>query len=75
MLRFPDLERSIDFDLMLPASSESLETFTTMGEAFSLGTLSPYKLLFAGTQTNTTVNSQGAFTAIHSVVTSLSSSL
>ena len=73
MLHFPKMERSIDFDLMLPASSESLETFTKMGEAFSLGTLSPYKLLFDGTQTNTTVNSNEAFAAMISVVTSFSS--
>jgi uncharacterized membrane protein YdfJ with MMPL/SSD domain len=73
MIHFPDLERSIDFDLMLPASSESMETFKNMGEAFSLGTLSPYKLLFDGTLTNTTVNSNEAFAVMQHVVTSFTS--
>ena len=49
IVNFTKLKTSIGFDLLLPGSSPSLQTFDDMGELFGAGTLSPYKVMFDAT--------------------------
>jgi len=74
-VRFMDLEISVSFDLLLPATSPSLLAFDQMGEDFGFGTLSPYKLMFDGTATESAVAgsvTSNAFEAMHAAINELS---
>jgi len=83
-INFVKLKTSIGFDLLLPGSAPSLETFDAMGDAFGPGTLSPYKVMFDTTELNATiadnvearrlgtVGTQEAFDVMHDVLGRLS---
>ena len=49
-IHFPRLETSVGFDLLLPSESPSEQTFQRVGTHFGPGALSPYKLLFVGSE-------------------------
>ena len=71
MVHFVNIQTSIAFDLMLPTDAPSLKTYNDVSASFGPGQLSPYKLLFDGTKTNTPVGSEAAFQTMQVVITTL----
>uniref|UniRef100_A0A7S2K5X9 Membrane transport protein MMPL domain-containing protein n=2 Tax=Leptocylindrus danicus TaxID=163516 RepID=A0A7S2K5X9_9STRA len=64
--------KSLAFDLFLPKQSDAGDTFDDYADAFGEGYLAPYKLIFDGRETNTSVNTQECFDVMDTVIQALS---
>mmetsp|Transcript_12845 Transcript_12845/g.19486 ORF Transcript_12845/g.19486 Transcript_12845/m.19486 type:complete len:989 (+) Transcript_12845:37-3003(+) len=64
--------KSLAFDLFLPKQSDAGDTFDDYADAFGEGYLAPYKLIFDGRATNTSVSTQECFDVMDTVIQALS---
>ena len=69
---WPETGQSMAFDLFLPKESDAGDAFDDYADAFGEGYLAPYKLIFDGRATNTSVNTEECFEVMDVVITALS---
>lgn len=68
------IKTSISFDLLLPANSPSLQTYHDLTHQFGAGRLLPYRILFDGSRSKTSMNSVEGFDIMHQVIDQLTTS-
>lgn len=66
------LKSSLSFDLMLPRTSPSLQTYHELGDKLGTGRLSPYRILFDGRDAQIRMDSEEGFDIMHRVLDELS---
>lgn len=66
------LKSSLSFDLMLPKTSPSLQTYHDLGQKLGYGRLSPYRILFDGRDVGIRMDSEQGFDIMHRVLDELS---
>ena len=66
------LKSSLSFDLMLPKTSPSLQTYHNLGGKLGYGRLSPYRILFSGRDSGIRMDSEEGFDIMHRVLDELS---
>lgn len=62
-----ELKSSLSFDLMMPKTSPSLETFHSLGNKLGVGRLSSYRILFDGRNESIRMDSEEGFDVMHRV--------
>ena len=62
-----ELKSSLSFDLMMPKTSPSLETFHRLGNKLGVGSLSSYRILFDGRNESVRMDSVEGFDVMHRV--------
>lgn len=62
-----ELKSSLSFDLMMPKTSPSLETFHRLGTKLGVGRLSSYRILFDGRNESVRMDSEEGFDVMHRV--------
>jgi len=71
-LKSRELKLSLSMNLILPQGSPSFETFKHLGDMFGYGTLSPYRLIFDGSDKMVHVDSEQGFEIMHQFLQELS---
>jgi len=66
------LKSSLSFDLMMPKTSPSLQTYHDLGDKLGYGRLSPYRILFDGHDAGIRMDSEDGFDIMHRVLDELS---
>lgn len=66
------LKSSLSFDLMLPKTSPSLQTYHDLGNKLGYGRLSSYRILFDGRDAGIRMDSEEGFDIMHRVLDELS---